>query len=58
MGVHPNITHDSFPKQSTNLSKRVRVTFHYDTARTVGGVLVRDDMSPPWVRAPQHTVSA
>lgn len=49
MGVHPNVnpTAGRFPKQSEWVGMRVEVCFHYDTSRTVGGTVVRDDREPP-----------
>lgn len=48
MGCHLHITADRFPAQGNALWTRVRVTFHYDTARTLLGMVVRDDMEPPY----------
>ena len=48
MGVIRNITADNFPKQGKHLGESVEVCFHYDTSRTVMGVIVRDDMEDPW----------
>jgi hypothetical protein len=38
-----------FPKQGLHYAKRVQVAFHYDTSKTVGGNVVRDDAEEPWV---------
>jgi hypothetical protein len=48
VGVHKNITADTFPKQSDLVNKRVLVFFHYDTRRSVRGTVVRDDREPPF----------
>lgn len=47
--MHPNIapTHGRFPRQSADVGRRVRVCFDYDTSRTVGGVIIRDDTEEP-----------
>lgn len=42
-----NIKHNSFPPQGSYLGKRVDVVFHYDTARVIQGVCVRDDAGEP-----------
>lgn len=49
MGVHENINplRGRFPRQSENVTRRVVVCFDYDTSRTVGGVIVRDDLDAP-----------
>ena len=47
MGIQANISRDAFPKQGTFLHKRVTVCFNYDTSRTIGGVIVRDDAEAP-----------
>lgn len=48
MGVVQNVGYDTFPKQGPTLNKRVIVCFNYNTSRTVGGVVVRDDYEAPW----------
>ncbi len=48
MGVVENISHESWPRQYEHVGKRADVTFHYDTARTIPGVVVRDDAEAPW----------
>jgi len=47
MGVVDSIDHDSFPEQG-KIGKGVRVCFKYDTSKTIGGVIVRDDMAKPY----------
>ena len=50
MGSHSNITIDKFPRQSTGFAgvgKRVEVCFHYDSSRTICGVIVRSDEEEP-----------
>jgi hypothetical protein len=47
MGVHHNITHESFPTQQ-RVGQRVRVYFHYNTEHAIGGVIVRDDREEPY----------
>lgn len=37
-----------FPRQSGDIGARTRVVFHYDTSRTVGGTIVRDDREEPY----------
>lgn len=49
MGNHANITASKFPDQSDDLHRRVEVCFHYDTSRTVGGTIVRDDREAPYL---------
>ena len=48
MGMHKNITIDSFPKQGEKLDKRVNVAFHYDTSNTLPGKVIRDDIDEPY----------
>jgi len=47
MGRHKNITANIFPRQGTFLNKKVQVFFHYDTNKTIGGLVVRDDVEEP-----------
>lgn len=47
MGCVKNITHNNFPRQANWLGLRVNVCFHYDTAHTLPGVIVRDDAEEP-----------
>lgn len=49
MDCAPNIDHAVFPVQSAYLHQCVRVCFHYDTTLLVGGIVVRDDATEPWV---------
>jgi hypothetical protein len=49
MGSVPNIGMYCYPKQGSWLGQRVKVCFHYDTAVTIGGVIVRDDAEEPGV---------
>lgn len=49
MGVKNNISIDSFPKQGKHLGAEVEVCFHYDTANTIKGMIVRDDTEEPFV---------
>lgn len=50
MGVKANISATEFPKQGALAGKRVAVCFHYDTARTIEGVVLRDDIEEPFLR--------
>lgn len=47
MGIVPTVGFDSFPKQGSHLGKRVEVCFNYDTARRIGGNVIRDDVEEP-----------
>lgn len=47
MGVVPSVGFDRFPKQGTWLGRRVQVCFDYDTSRTIGGTIIREDDEPP-----------
>jgi len=47
MGCVDTITAARWPAQGSYLGKRVRVCFHYDTARSLTGVIVRDDAESP-----------
>jgi hypothetical protein len=49
MGVVKNISITRFPKQGSFLGKKVEVCFHYDTSKTIKGIIVRDDSEEPWV---------
>ena len=49
MGSHPNITAEKFPRQGVYLGQPVVVCFHYDSAKTVRGTIVRDDAEAPGV---------
>jgi hypothetical protein len=48
MGVHKNITIDSFPKQGQWVGKEVEVCFHYNTGRLIKGKIIRDDAEDPF----------
>ena len=47
MGVVPGIGFDRFPAQGKFLGLRVKVCFNYETARTIGGKVIRDDAEEP-----------
>lgn len=47
MGCHDAIGLHAFPKQGCDIGRRVLVCFHYDLDQTIGGVVVRDDMTDP-----------
>lgn len=47
MGIVVNISHNTFPKQSPDLGRRILVCFNYDLSRQLEGVIVRDDMEEP-----------
>lgn len=49
MGYVKNVKMDLFPKQGSSLNKRVNVCFHYDTTKTIGGIVVRDDIEEPYI---------
>ena len=48
MGVHPNISRDSFPQQSKYLGCKVTLCFHYNSKSTISGFVVRDDIEEPF----------
>ncbi len=48
MGSVPTIDAEKFPKQGTQLNKRVSVCFNYDTSRQLWGMVVRDDIEEPF----------
>jgi hypothetical protein len=48
MGVAPNVSFDTWPRQGPFLGKRARVCFNYE-AREILGTIVRDDAQEPWV---------
>lgn len=48
MGMHPKITHNTFPKQGDNLGDKVKLCFHYDLDNLVDAICVRDDAEEPW----------
>lgn len=47
MGCVDTIDAAKFPKQGAWVGMQVRVCFHYDTARTMPGLVVRDDAEEP-----------
>jgi hypothetical protein len=47
MGVVDGIDIDKFPKQGDWVGKRVDVCFRYDSTRTIGGTIVREDEEAP-----------
>lgn len=49
MGIHPNISHDKFPKQGSWLNQPVSVCFNYDTSKLMTGRIVREDAEAPGV---------
>ena len=51
MGYVDSIRHDSFPAQHyrSREGRRVYVCFHFDTAHKLPGVVVREDIAPPFV---------
>lgn len=49
MGAVKNIKMDTFPKQGQYLNRKVEVCFHYDTSKTIGGEIVRDDSEEPFL---------
>lgn len=48
MGSVQGVSHDQFPPQSEYVGKEAGVTFNYDLSRPLCGVIVRDDLGPPW----------
>jgi hypothetical protein len=47
MGIVANVGFDQFPKQGDWVGKRVEVCFHYDSSKTIGGTIVREDEEEP-----------
>ena len=47
MGCVENVGFDKFPKQGRYLHKHVVVCFDYDSTKTIGGRVVRDDEEEP-----------
>ncbi|RMI14267.1 hypothetical protein EBE87_28085 [Pseudoroseomonas wenyumeiae] len=47
MGDVPPVGFDRFPKQGSWLGRRVEVCFDYDTSRTIGGTIIREDEEAP-----------
>jgi len=48
MGCVNGIDRDHFPTQGEWLHNRVKVCFFYDTSKTIGGRIVRDDRDEPF----------
>lgn len=48
MGVVQNVSYNKFPKQGNYLNKRTTVCFNYDTSKTIGGTIIRDDREEPF----------
>lgn len=49
MGVHENIGFSRFPQQGSWVGMRTQVCFDYDTANTILGTLVREDVEEPGI---------
>lgn len=49
MKFRENITHNTFPEQSSYVGKAVKVVFHWDVQNRLHGVIVRDDTEEPYV---------
>ena len=49
MGVVQTVSFDSFPKQGSDLNKRTKVCFNYDTSNLIGGTIVREDREEPFL---------
>ena len=49
MGTSPHIGAKKFPQQGSLLGRKVNVCFYRDTRRQIGGVVVRDDISEPFI---------
>ena len=49
MGTSPHIDAKKFPQQGSLLGRRVNVRFYPYTQRQIGGVVVRDDITKPFV---------
>jgi hypothetical protein len=47
MGDYPTVGFDRFPTQGSWLGQQVDVCFDYDTSRTIGGTIIRDDAQAP-----------
>ncbi len=48
MGVVETVGFSRFPKLGSHLDMRCEVCFNYDTANTISGTVVRDDMEAPF----------
>ena len=49
MGTSPHIDALKFPEQGSLFMRKVNVCFRYDTQRQIGGVIVRDDKTAPFI---------
>ena len=49
MGTSPHIDAKKFPQQGSLLGRKVNVCFYRYTHRQIGGVVVRDDITEPFV---------
>ena len=49
MGTSPHVDALKFPEQGSLFMRRVNVCFYRDTQRQIGGVVVRDDITEPFV---------
>ena len=49
MGSSPHIDALKFPEQGSLFGRKVNVCFHRYTQRQIGGVVVRDDITEPFV---------
>lgn len=47
MGVVDEITAGTYPRQSPDIGRAVRVVFHHDLSRQIPGIIVRDDVEAP-----------
>jgi len=47
MGMVPSVDIDKFPVQGGFRGMRCKVCFNFDTSKSIGGVIVRDDREPP-----------
>lgn len=43
MGIRKDLDWDKFPVQGSMILDLVKVVFHYDTSRSINGVVIRDD---------------
>lgn len=48
MGCVQNIDYYSFPKQTSHVNRRCRVSFNYDISRYICGTIIRDDSEAPF----------
>lgn len=55
MGTVPNIDFDHFPQQGSFKGRHVRVCFNYDSSRSIGGTVIRDDNEDPGLMIIQLT---